>query len=111
MTIINTNARSLCPKINSLIDCFGELEASIGIITGTGESLRKDVRDMEIGAEIGMIYRNRDTNNRGIAHGGVAITSDTAVCSVTKIDMPNPMGPVCHCASHMRTQDTLSCPE
>ena len=21
------------------------------------------------------------------------------------------MGPVCHCASHMRTQDTLSCPE
>ena len=23
LTIINTNAQSLCPKINSLVDCFG----------------------------------------------------------------------------------------
>lgn len=25
LTIINTNARSLCPKIESLLDCFEEL--------------------------------------------------------------------------------------
>ena len=34
-TIVNTNARSLCPKIHSLIDCFNELEADIAIITET----------------------------------------------------------------------------
>ena len=30
--IINTNARSLCPKITSLIDCFDELDAQVGEI-------------------------------------------------------------------------------
>ena len=30
-TIINTNARSLCPKINSLVDCFEEVLSLIHI--------------------------------------------------------------------------------
>ena len=29
-TILNTNARSLCPKLNSFIDCFKEMEAHVG---------------------------------------------------------------------------------
>ena len=33
LTIINTNARSLCPKIESLIDLYEELEVDIGIVT------------------------------------------------------------------------------
>ena len=36
ITFLNTNARSLCPKIESLIDCFGELEAAFGVVTGHG---------------------------------------------------------------------------
>ena len=34
-TIINGNARSLRPKIESLIDCFNETESTVGIITET----------------------------------------------------------------------------
>ena len=46
LTLINTNARSLCPKVNSLITCFEELEASLAIVTETwltdGERLSDD---------------------------------------------------------------------
>ena len=35
LTIINTNARSLCPKLDSLVNCFTELTADVGIITET----------------------------------------------------------------------------
>ena len=53
-TFINTNARSLCPKMSSLIDCFGDLSASIGVITETwltdGESLQEDIDDLVLGS-------------------------------------------------------------
>ena len=94
--VINTNARSLCPKIDSLIDCFGEMDAKIGIITETwladGESLERDIRDLANGAGLGMVCLNRKENNRGVAHGGVAIVSNTATCSLTRLDLPNPEG-------------------
>ena len=35
VNIINTNARSLCPKIDSLVDCFEELNGTVGIVTET----------------------------------------------------------------------------
>ena len=35
-TVINTSSRSLCPKIGSLIDCFSEMIATIGIGIGIG---------------------------------------------------------------------------
>ena len=34
-TFLNTNACSLIPKINSLIDCFDELDVSVAAITET----------------------------------------------------------------------------
>ena len=34
-TIINCNARSLCPKIGFLIDCMEETDASVGVVTET----------------------------------------------------------------------------
>ena len=34
-SIINTNARSLCPKISSLIDCMSETDTRLAIITET----------------------------------------------------------------------------
>ena len=59
INIINTNARSLCPKIGSLIDCFEELDGTLGIITETwladGESLDQDVADLARGAGLGMV--------------------------------------------------------
>ena len=76
-TIVNTNARSLCPKINSLVDCFEEVGAQLGVITKTwlsdGIGLEDDVRDFVLGTGLGMLYRNRPENSRGFSHGGVAI--------------------------------------
>ena len=72
--IINTNASSLCPKINSLVDCFEETGASIGVVTETwlsdGDSLQEDLDNLLHGTGVGMLCRNRDRNNLGFSHGG-----------------------------------------
>ena len=77
LTIINSNARSLCPKIQSLIDVFDESLASIAIISETwlrdGEDLEDVKDDLREGAGIEMLCRNRGLNHRGQAHGGIAI--------------------------------------
>ena len=96
ISVINTNARSLCPKIDSLIDCFDELDVTIGVVTETwlasGESLDKDVKDLTMGTGLGMVCLNRETNDRGVAHGGVAVVHNTASCTLERIDLPNPGG-------------------
>ena len=35
VTLINTNVRSLCPKINSLVECMKEVDAAFGVLTET----------------------------------------------------------------------------
>lgn len=74
LTIINTNARSLCPKITSLIDCLDEMQGTVAIITETwladGEPLEADTADLAHGAGLGLIHKNRAPNSRGVAHGG-----------------------------------------
>ena len=93
LSIINTNARSLCPKITSLIDCIDELEASVAVVTETwladGEPLEKDVSDLACGAGLGMIYKNRRPNARGVAHGGVAVIYRKNACNLKEIDITN----------------------
>ena len=53
INIVNTNARSLCPKIESLIDCYKALDVTLGIVTETwladGASLDKDIQDLAKG--------------------------------------------------------------
>ena len=75
--LINTNARSLCPKVNSLLDCFDEMGVSLAVITETwladGQGLDEDVDDLLEGAGLGMLYRNRPPGRRGTSHGGVAV--------------------------------------
>ena len=70
ITLINTNARSLCPKINSLIDCLSELSASMGIVTETwlnvGAGLDEDEADFEDGTGYGMINRCRKAGTRRV---------------------------------------------
>ena len=96
IAIINTNARSLCPKINSFIDCFDEMGAMIGIVTETwlseGDHLEKDIVDLKYGAGIGLICKNRLPNDRGVAHGGVAIAYRTSSCRTSELALPNPDG-------------------
>ena len=94
INIINTNARSLCPKIDSLIDCFEEMDVTLGIVTETwladGESLDRDVQDLAKGAGLDMLCLNRAPNGRGVAHRGVAIVANNAACKIKRIDLPNP---------------------
>ena len=94
LTVINSNARSLCPKINSLIDCFDETKASIGIITETwltdGNGLDDDVDDLLHGAGLGFLYKNRAANSRGFSHGGVGIFFREGDLSLTQMKMYNP---------------------
>ena len=78
MTVINTNARSLCPKIESLIDCFEELKVDISIVSETwfkyGPDLDQKLLDLEFGAGMSALVRNREPNPAtGVSHGGVAI--------------------------------------
>ena len=89
VNIINTNARSLCPKIDSLVDCFEELIGTVGIVTEAwlaDEGLLD--RDLASGAGLGMIC----LNDRGVAHGGVAVVHNKSACSLARLDLPNPGG-------------------
>ena len=76
-SIVNTNARSLCPKIRSLLDCFSELNTDIAVLTETwlsdGPTLDEDIEDLRLGAGVGLLVRNRAVGPRGHSHGGVAI--------------------------------------
>ena len=78
ITLINTYARSLTPKIDSLIDCFTEREVDIAVLTETwlrdGEELQANLLDLEQGAGISTLTLNRPPHpTTGVCHGGVAI--------------------------------------
>ena len=78
LTIINSNAHSLCPKMNSLITCFDELSATFGVITETwltdGKELEDDIVDLQGRAGLNIITKNRPPNAKGYSHGGVAVS-------------------------------------
>ena len=92
-TIINTNARSLTPKISSFIDCFKELDASVAVVTETwladGPSLAEDVDDLLHGTGIALLTRNREPAVNGVCHGGVAIAYRAANVTLKKLDLSN----------------------
>ena len=94
LTIINTNARSLCPKIDSLVDCFEELEVDVAVITETwlkdSPELDQDLRDLEEGAGISSVTLNRLPNHLGVSHGGVAVLTRKGMGNFKKINVPNP---------------------
>ena len=76
-TFVNTNARSLCPKINSLIDTIEELDAAFALVTETwladGTSLEDDKQDLLLGAGFSLLCRNRAPDHRGVAYRGVGL--------------------------------------
>ena len=96
MTIINTNARSLCPKIESLITCLVEMDAAFGVITETwfttSIALENDLADLRGRAGLSVLATNRDPNSQGVSHGGVAIVFNEARCGFVRIDVANPSG-------------------
>ena len=93
-TVINTNARSLCPKISSLIDCFSQMDAAIGIVSETwmsdGGDLEEEIENLKMGTGLNLVYRNREANERGFSHGGIAIVYKESVLALKKIPLHNP---------------------
>ena len=54
VTLINTNIMSICPKVNSLVECLDEVDAAFGVITETwlsdGEGLQEKMDDLSAGS-------------------------------------------------------------
>ena len=73
LDIILTNARSLLPKLSSLVENMQELDCEIAIATETwfqdGKQLDRALTDIESGYGYAVVKRNR----RGARGGGVAI--------------------------------------
>ena len=84
-TILNTNARSLCNKICSLLDCFEDMNADLAFVSETwmteGETLSEDLEDLSLGSGIGMLARCRPAGNRGFLHGGIALAFRETSCT------------------------------
>ena len=77
MNIINTNARSLRPKIASFIKCFLNLTLCLAVVTETwfaaGNRLELETENLLLGHGLNMRCLNRVQTANGLAHGGVAI--------------------------------------
>ena len=95
MSIINTNARSLRPKIDSLLDVIEETDSSIAVVIETwmqdGDNIAREVEDLSLGAGVGLLYRNREpTASNGVSYGGVAVLWRECFGSFRKLDLKNP---------------------
>ena len=62
---------------------------TLGVVTKTwlssGQSLDADIQDLADGAGLGMICRNRQPGNAGIAHRAVAVIYNKELCSTQEI--------------------------
>ena len=94
LNYINTNARSLRPKITSVIDAFANLDLTFAAVTETwfsdGDKLEKESDDLLLGHGIRSLVRNRPPGNAGYSHGGVALLFRDSLVSAKLIDFPNP---------------------
>ena len=91
--MINTNARSLSPKIISLVHGFEEMNLNIAVITETwfpkGQALEQKAEDLLLGEGLRMAARSREPGAAGFSHGGVAVIWNNTV-SLSKHSFPNP---------------------
>ena len=97
LCFINTNARSLGPKIESLFDCMHEKNADIAMITETWfQSNRindEELVDYAARFSLGVISRNRnEVANNGRQYGGVALFYRLATSSFKPFELNNPLG-------------------
>ena len=77
-----------------MVDCITDLSASVGIITETwlsdGDSLEEDLEGLTLGTGLKMICKNRETNDRGFSHGGVAVVFRDTAASFKTVKLHNP---------------------
>ena len=93
MKFLLTNARSLAPKIDSLLDAFGSLGLQFAGITETwfkgGAGLKAHLSDVEGASGVRILHCSRDGRKKSRG-GGVAFAYDTNACNfqTRKINMP-----------------------
>ena len=94
LNYINTNARSLRPKITSLIDAFTNLDLTFAVVTETwftnGSKLQSESEDLLLGHGLKALTLNRPPGNAGFSHGGVAIIHRDSLASSAIFKFPNP---------------------
>ena len=94
LNIINTNARSLRPKIPSLIRCFLNLALTFAIVTETwfssGGMLEKQSEDLLLGHGLVLHALNRPPSLSGASHGGVAVIARDSCTKSSIIKFANP---------------------
>ena len=94
VSIINTNARSISPKIDSLSDNLVELDCLFGILTETwlsnGPALELQLEDFKERSGYTALTRNRPANARGVSHGGVAVLAKTSQANIKYFKFRNP---------------------
>ena len=65
LNLINANARSLRPKMDSLVDNFTEMDVDIAVLTETWlrDSQEEELRrDLSLGSGLGLLTMNRRPN-------------------------------------------------
>ena len=89
LKLLLTNARSLAPKYKSFLTNVEEREIDIAVVTESwlmdGAGLDEDVRDLELGSGIALVYKNRRAKQgqrRRTACGGVVIAYPTKKCKL-----------------------------
>ena len=94
--MINTNARSIKPKMNCFVDNFKELDLTFAVITETwltdGDVLSMQVENLLLGSGLSLFTRNRPPNIAGFSHGGIAIVTRESCSKFKVFDFPNPDG-------------------
>lgn len=94
MNYINTNARSLRPKITSLVDAFNDLDLTFSVITETwfsdGSKLERESEDLLLGKGLNAVTLNRPPGNAGYSHGGVAVIYRDSLAKAAPFSFPNP---------------------
>ena len=87
-----TNARSLSPKILSLVHCFDEFKLHISVVTESwladGDRLGENLESLEYGTDLKVIYKNRPVRancRRSTAGGGVAIIFNKTTCNLKEL--------------------------
>ena len=87
-----TNARSLLPKIDSLVDAIQSLDLHLACITETwfrgGRALSDRLDELEDDKGIRIIHKSRDSRRKK-AGGGVAIAFNPSTCNFRKRHLKN----------------------
>ena len=96
LSFINTNARSLAPKVRSLYDCFSEKDVDFAVLTETWYQSNRALADVlsEYSSRFSLeaIVRNRtNTASNGRSYGGVAFVYRKSRASFKQFELVNPL--------------------